>query len=141
MTSLTTALPVGYECAAGTRTVAQEGFRRHLSYLDARARQDVVDADIKSSNQHGSTRLHDLKIRRARVLQEIADKGLKSSSSGVSAWRLEMRREKIKRARWRRYFRNEKVKSSNLDLKTRRAHARPKLVDIDIEIGRADAQR
>ena len=140
MTSLTTALPVGYECAAGTRTVAQEGFRRHLRYLDARARQDIVDSDLRASTVHDSPRLHDLKIRRARVRQEIADKGLKSSSSGVSAWRLEMRREKIRRDRFRRYFANEKLKSSNLGLKTRRAHARQMLVDIDIDIGRAVAQ-
>ena len=136
MTSLTTALPVGYECAAGGRDVAQEGFRRHLRYLDARARQDIVDSDIRASTVHDSPRLHDLKIRRARVLQEIADKGLKSSSSGVSAWRLEMRREKIQRARYRRYFANEKLKSSNLGLKTRRAHARQRLVDIDLECDR-----
>ena len=134
MTSLTTALPVGYECAAGGRDVAQEGFRRHLSYLDARARQDIVDADIKSSNQHGSATRREIQLARSR--QEIADKGLKSSSSGVSAWRLEMRRKKIRRDRYRRYFANEKLKSSNLGLEMRRAYARQKLLEIDIECDR-----
>ena len=77
MSSLTTALPVGYECAAGTRTVAQEGFRRHLRHLDARARQDIVDSDIRASTVHDSPGLHDLKSQRARVLQEMVDMDLK----------------------------------------------------------------
>ncbi|MCH9052817.1 MAG: hypothetical protein IIA72_17395 [Proteobacteria bacterium] len=116
--------------------MARERFLRYLKIRNRLILQEIVDDDLRASTVHDSPRLHDLKSRRARVRQEIADKGLKSSSSGVSAWRLEMRREKIRRDRCRRYFANEKLKSSNLGLKTRRAHARQKLLEIDLDCDR-----
>lgn len=124
----------GYECASGGRDVAREGFLRHLETRTARAQQDIVDSDLRASNVHDSPILHDLKIRRARVLQEIADVGVGASNHGGSAWRRQLRREKIRRDRYRRYFAKEKLKSSNLDLKIRRAQARQRLVDIDLRL-------
>lgn len=120
------------EYAAGGRDVAQEGFLRHLRSRTARVLQDIVDSDLGASNVHDSTRLHDLKIRRARVRQEIVDRDIKAPNQCGSALRRQMRREKIRRDRYRRYFAKEAIKSSNLDLKIRRAHARQKLVDIDL---------
>ncbi len=130
MTSITMGLPAGYECTSGGRDVAREGFLRHLRGQNARVLQDIVDSDLGASNVHDSTRLHDLKIQRARVLQ-----GIVASNQCGSALRRQMRREKIRRDRYRRYFAKENLNSSNLDLKIRRAHARQKLVDIDLRCG------
>ncbi len=135
MTSITMGLPAGYECTSGGRDVAREGFLRHLRGRNARVVQDIVDSDLGASNVHDSPRLHDLKIRRARVLQDIVDRDTKASNQCGSPLRRQMRREKIRRDRYRRYFAKVALKSSNLDLKIRRAHARQKLVDIDLRCG------
>ena len=124
------------ESAVGGRPVARERFLRYLKIRNRLILQEIVDDDLRASTVHDSPRLHDLKSRRARVRQEIVDRDLKASSGSDSPLRRAMRQEKMRRDRYRRYFANEKLKSSNLDLEPRRAHARQRLVDIDLKCDR-----
>ncbi len=119
------------EQASGPRPEARQRFVDYLRIRDALIQQDIVDGDVRSSNTH-SPRTRDLKIRLARTRQEIVDRDTKSSNQGVSPLRRQMRREKIQRDRYRRYFANETFKSSNLDLKFRCARLRQDLVDMDL---------
>lgn len=120
------------EYASGARSEARQRFLDYLRIRTSRVLQDIVDSDLRASNGHDSPRLHDLRIRRAHRGPQILESDLKSSNQCASPLRRQMRREKIRRDRYRRYFADENLKSSNLDLKIRRAHARQKLVDIDL---------
>ena len=62
------------EYASGGRDVAQEGFLRHLRTLPSSVRKNIEDSYAQSSN------LDDLRIRTARVLQDIVDSDIKASS-------------------------------------------------------------
>ena len=74
MTSITMGLPAGYECTAGGRDVAREGFLRHLKTLEPSVRKNIVGGYPQSSN------LDDLTILTARVLQDIVDSEIKASN-------------------------------------------------------------
>ena len=119
------------EYAVRARPEARDRFLEYLRKRDALIHQEIVDGPLQSLNTH-SPGTRDLKIRRARVRQEIVDRDIKAPNQCGSALRRQMRREKIRRDRYRRYFAKENLNSSNLDLKIRRAHARQKLVDIDL---------
>ncbi len=119
------------EQASGPRSEARQRFVDYLRIRDALIQQDIVDGDLRSSNTH-SPRTRDLKIRLARTRQQIVDRDTKSSNQGLSPLRRQMRREKIQRDRYRGYFANETLKSSNLDLKFRCARLRQELVDMDL---------